>query len=845
MARRDATGRRGLTDRELAALCQGEIHNSMGYLSGELAEDRREAMEYYLAEPFGNEEDGRSQVITTEVADTVDWILPSLLRIFTSTDRAVKFEPVGPEDEDQADQETDVVNHVFYKENDGFLVLYSWFKDALISKNGIVKAYWSDAEKTSREEYRSLTEVELAELMDDEELEALEQEERVEMVETPFGEMEQTVYDVVFRRTTVNGQMVIEVVPPEEFLISKEANNLDVHSARFVAHRRQYTAAELMEEGYSEDQISKLPYDDFGGAYNDERVARRHLDDESPEWSGDVRDWTMNLIWVTECYLKVDYDGDGIAEIRKVTLGGASATSQSILSNEEVDRYPFYAVTPNILTHKFYGLSIADAVKDLQLIKSTVLRQMLDNLYLSNNEEKIVVEGLVNIDDLLTSRPGGIKRVYGDRVENVQAIQPMQRSFWAGQAFPMLEYLDEVRKDRTGVGDTVQGLDADTLSQANTGVVNRDFDAARMRIEMVARVFAETGVRWLFQGIREALQKHSPRPRAIKLRNEWIQVNPAEWREKRNTSVTVGLGTGNKDQQLLHLYTLWNIQKEIVMTAGANNPLVSMKNLYNTLSKLAENAGLEASSHFSDPEPEDGMQAPQQDPAQNAQMQLIQAQLQLEQAKIQISAKELQLKERELQFKAQMEESKQRNASTTEMAKLERQFASEREKLNVEIKKLTAQLSQAERESVRSAEANRYVAELRAQIEREKMDSENQHKVASHHFERERFEHEGEDYRKQLRQEIAKETTVEKTMMSEKHAAEMREAKEEAERAKKQAEQTTALLERLAQQIESSDKREQARDQENAEKANMILSFLSKEGSDKVKGFVKGYRKVQ
>lgn len=859
-----------MTDGELAALCGSEISNSMGYMSGELSGQRRRAMEYYLGEPFGNEEDGRSQVISTDVSDTIDWLMPSLMRIFTSTDEAVRFEPVGAEDEELAEQETLRVNHEFYNNCNGFLVFYSWFKDALLSKNGICKAWWSDARKVSREEYVGLSAQAVAELFEDEELEALEQETRTEdqpvidpasgkaFIDPMTGEqvmVPQEVYDVTFRRTTVNGRMEIEIVPPEEFLISKETNGLDPRRARFVAHRRQYTTSELLELGYEEEKVRKLPYDESGGAYNDERVARRHLDDESPDWSGDTRDWSMNLVWVTECYLKVDFDGDGIAEIRKVVLGGGSQTGKSLLSNEEVDSYPFFVITPNILTHKFFGLSIADAVMDLQLIKSTVLRQMLDNLYLSNNEEKIVAEDWVVMDDLLTSRPGGIKRIKGG-VENMGAIQPMPRQFWAGQAFPMLEYLDEVRRDRTGVGDTTQGLDADTLARANTGVVNQDFDAARMRIEMIARIFAETGVKALFQAIREALHKHQKKKQVVKLRNEWIDVDPRAWRERRDTTITVGLGTGNKDQQLLHLNTIWNIQKEILVTAGPDNPLVTFKNAYHTLKALAQNAGLEPSLHFNDPEPDDVEVQPQQPQQPDPQTMLVMAQVEGIKGQLQIEAKKLQIKEAEIklegmkwQAEMQVAQAKLQSDSGTAAQKVQADFATEREKLQAVIGKLQAEIASAESMKAADLAEKRYEADLTAQTQLTVAQIRAGLETEKFTLERDKFAATTEDYQKQAHAEVLERATA---GFSEIHVTNMQKSVETDGRLSSITETLDRINREMTQRLDreaqsrvdaesarlADEKRRVAIETAEAVRSKAILSFLSENGSDKIKDFV-------
>lgn len=705
-----------LNERELAALLNAEIDNSLGMIGGELSSQREKSMNYYLGEPFGDEVSGRSQVVSTEVADTIEWIMPSLMRVFTSTDEAVRFEPVGPEDEEAAEQETLAVNHKFYKQNDGFLVLYSWLKDALLSKNGYVKAWWNPSEERTKEEYEGLTDAELFQLMDDDEVELLEHAERPGMVpltDMQTGEQQMvpgTVHDVTFERVGRGGRLEVVPLPPEEFLISKDAREIHPKSARFCGHHKEWTVSELREAGFPESQIQKLARGDDSRKFHTETVARHHLDDETDQDEGPGHEAT-EVIWVTEGYYRVDYDGDGIAELRQVFISG-----NEILSNEEVDTVPFYALTPRILTHKHFGLSVADLVMDLQQIKSTLWRQVLDNMYRTNNVEKVVVEELVNLSDLLVSRPGGIKRVRGNNPANVQAIQPLVHQPIVGESFPLLQYVDEVRKNRTGVGDEMMGLDADTLSQANTGVVNQSFDAARMMIEMIARVFAETGVKALFRGIHELMQKHQNKAEVMQLRGKWIEVNPSEWRTRRDMSVTVGLGTGNRDQNLVHLAFIWQQQKEILFS-GAQQGIVTAANAFNTLSKIVENAGLgrDADLFFTDPQQSQMQPAGQDAAAQQAA--LAQAQLEIQKAAVQLRAKELELKELEIIQKGQTERLKAQAASETTFAKLQADFEMERTKLKEEITLEQRKLAAAEAQAELGAAASLKETELRTQAQ--------------------------------------------------------------------------------------------------------------------------------
>lgn len=583
---------------ELKSILQSEINDAAGYIGGDLSDQRTKAMDYYHGEKFGNEEDGRSQVVSRDVADTIEWMKPSLLKTFAASDQAVRFDPEGPEDEEQADQESDYCNYVFYKENEGFLILYTWINDALLQKNGIVKVYWDESEETTREGYRGLDDDEFMKLMNDDELEPIEHSQ----YNTPFEVMgpqgpmmqESLVHDVVFKRTTQKGKVTILPVPPEEFLINRDHNSLSVKDAAFVAHKVDKRISDLIAEGYDRKTVEALPSDD---TISDtaEADARRNLSDENT--ASTRSDKSMRKVKVYECYIRVDYDGDGIAELRKVTYAG-----NEILDNEECDRIPFEAITPVILSHKFHGMSIFDLISDIQLIKSTLLRGMLDNLYLTNNPMKEVAEG-TNLDDLATSRPGGFVRTKMPGLVNTLDVP-----FVAGASFPMLEYFDRVRQQRTGVGENMMGQNQALLSDTAHGI-ERLMTAAESRIELIARIFAETGIKGMFRQIHELLQKHQDKAKVIKLRNKWVSIDPREWRTRMNMSSKVGLGTGDRQKLSMTMEGIM-LQQEKLMAGGGAGILVTQKNIYNAVNDYAKYNGLnDAQMYFTDPESPEAQQA--------------------------------------------------------------------------------------------------------------------------------------------------------------------------------------------------------------------------------------------
>ncbi len=587
---------------DVIAICQAEIAGSLGFLEGKLSQTRLKSLQYYNAEPYGNEIEGSSQIVTTEVRDTVESIMPSLMKIFLSGDKVAQFDATGPEDEQVADQATDYANFIFTKDNPGFLILETAFRDALIQKVGIVKLYWDAAEDIARETYRGLSEEELQQLLAPDEVEPLAHSSYPGAMlqhDPASGGMSPApvlLHDVVVRRRKPTGRVRIVNVPPEEFLISRRATGLE--DARFVGHRVKRTASELIEMGYGRGLVEALPGSE-GEELKAEHIERFRAEDGGQFAGERGLDPAAREIWVTECYIRMDCDGDGLAELRKITLAGDPAGH--LLDNEEIDSLPFRYWTPLPQPHKFHGLSIADLTMDLQLTQSTVLRQLLDNMYRVNNG-RFAISDAVNVEDMMTVRPGGLVRMTKPGTPPGGQIAPLVTPGLGSYAYPLLEYLDARQETRTGVSRYNQGLDANSLNKTATGI-NVITGYAQLRQELIARNAAEMLVAGIFKSILELICKHQAEPRIIQLRNQWVAMNPREWNEQMNVTVTVGLGTGNKDQQLAHLMTVLQIQQQAIgYQGGASGPLVTLPNIYNTVKRICENAGLKtADPYFTDP----------------------------------------------------------------------------------------------------------------------------------------------------------------------------------------------------------------------------------------------------
>ena len=629
---------RKITLNELKVLVDSELESAMGYMDSELSDQRSEAMDRYLGEPLGNEMEGRSQVQTRDVIETIEWIMPTLIRIFTDKDRAVEFRPVGPEDEEQAEQETEYSNYLFYEKSNGFLILYSWFKDALLSKVGIVKSYVEENEETCKQTYEGITDEGLAILAGD----------GYEILEK---DTENGIHKVVVTKTEMEKDYCTEVIPPEEFLISTDANSIDPTNARFCAHRTTKTISDLREMGFSDDDIGDMDIGSSEIELSEERLSRMNLAGEE-RFDMDTVNMAMRKVRWNECYTRVDMDGDGKAELLKVFYSG------QFIEYEEINYHPFDTLTPIILTHKFFGLSIADLISDIQEIRTSLFRSYFDNIHQLINGRTFYDKNTVNLDDMLTSKPFGLVENNGPPGQAVLIDRP---SGLPAEAYTLNEMLDKFLHSR--VGDFQTQVDPNVLAQANTGVVIKMLNEAKSKVEMIARIFAEVGVKELFKTRHYLIRTYADKEDRFRLRNEWVPVNPSEWKERKDFKVNVGLGTQDDMEKLA------NIEGEIetqlaMMQSGV--PVLLPDNLYLALEERAKLKGLNPQKFWSPPQLVQQMTPP---PPPDPSMEILKVQFEAEQMKAQVQQEknqlesqgkimELQLKNQELQLKAQESENK-------------------------------------------------------------------------------------------------------------------------------------------------------------------------------------------
>jgi len=613
-----------MTDDQLLHQIETLERQALGYWTGEVAQEQAKAMDYYLGKPFGTEEEGRSSVVSTDVWDVVEGLTPLVLKPFVASDDVVRFNPLGPDDEKAAQQESEYINWVVTQRNDSFNQLVAWVKTGLLQKNGVVKYWWEQSTNTSIERYFGVPDDVLTLIAQDEGVEVVELSETV----TPDG---QVLNDVVLRVSEPVGHARYCVLPPEEFLIARDATCPDPKAASFVQHRRMVTIGELRDMGYDvPDTISdEQGYDT---EYSQQFQARSGQDETSANDEGN--DPTAKKVLFRESFLLVDFDGDGKQELRKVC-----AVGRELLSNEETEEIPFCAWTPYPQPFKFYGRCPADETLEIQLVKSTLWRQSLDNIYTINNNRTYVNES-VNLDDLIDNQIAGVVRIKGNApVGNSITNAPITPIGAVVQ--PMMEYLDSAKENRTGFTRYNQGSDSNTLNKTATGI-RVITESANQRVEIIARAFAEQGLAPLMRGIHGLCRRHATKQETIRLRNEWVPIDPRGWKKRMDVAVSVGLGTADQQMRMQGVQLLLQEQKQLAQ-AG----IVQPKNFLAAAHKLAEVVGFKNPEEFFSAAEEKGLPPEAQQAMQGAAQEIQALRQELQKLQSGIVAKQIDAQSRQ------------------------------------------------------------------------------------------------------------------------------------------------------------------------------------------------------
>lgn len=690
-----------MSDDELVAQIEAEEAEAYGWLSGELANDRTDAIDRFNAKPYGNEVAGRSSVVSSDVRDTVEALMPSVARVFLSGDEIGKFEPISPEDVGY-EVESEICNWYLMTRNDGFNQLYAAFKDALLQGNGYVKAWWETKQDIRVERYAGLSDEEAAILLEDDDVEVVEhtaypdpledagEPEPVDADEmmpeaapmpgqgmTPpmvpgMGqppEVPRTLHDIKVERKKPEEYVAICAVSPDELLVSRRHRDVSLANADFVQHRRRISIGELRALGY--DAPDDLPTDD---TLSTEELARSRYQEYTAD---DISssDPTRKIVTLRESWYRGDVSGTGQQELWRVCTVG-----HRILHKEEAEFIPIASFAPSYYPHSHIGISLYSLISDVAAIKTSLLRQFLDNLYLANNTQTVVDATRVNLDDWLISRPGGIKRINGPIGD---AFAQLATPDVGAAALNGLEYIDAVKENRTGVARVNQGsMDPNALNRTATGA-SLMMSAGQSRQELICRCLAG-GVKDLFLLTHALALKHSTRPMQIRLHNKWVTVNPREWQRRTDFALNVALGTGAPEQQMAKLQQMFPF-----MQAGTQLGLVTPENWYQWGKEYLRVAGYRSPDKFlSQPQP--GAQPPQQP---NPLVQAEQVKLQGKQMELQHKA---QTDAQQMQMKAALDKEATANQMAQEQraAQMEYELAQQKMKNEMEIELFKARLAQ-------------------------------------------------------------------------------------------------------------------------------------------------------
>ena len=692
-----------MDNNELLELLQRKEQSASHYIHGTLGADRDAAMRAYHRQPYGNEEEGWSSVITSDVQDTVEWILPALLKVFTSTDKAVSFEPTTPQDVKGAEQATDACNYVFYKQNNGFLILYTAIKDALLVRNCATMWRKETKEVVSSIPFKGATAEMLAMILQ-------ENDEITEQQEAPIIDPQtgQPALDPMTGQPVMgfNGRIKrveektivkVEAFNPAYLLVDREWTSPLLADCPYTARLMKVTLSDLVQMGFKNVTAEELRASDIGVQDIYDIANKGTLEESIPE------DESLAEGYLRIEYVLADVDGDGIAELNCIYR-----LQEKILKQEVVSHVPFATFSPVLNTHQWDGMSMDDLVGDLQKLHTEMLRQTLNSFYLANNPRNTILTDsngspYVNIDDFLNMRPGAAVRQTREG-----AIQPLLTPTNIGNALPMLDYVQNMREERTGVSKTSQGLNPDSLNNTATGR-QLDMTSAMQRIELIARIIAEVYLKPTFLGILKMLTDGGMEKLSFKLRDEFVEYDPNEWRDQYDMTVNVGLGTGDSAQKIQALQMIAQNQINLLPMG-----LATPQNIYHTQSKLVEAAGFKDVQNFiQDPR---GKPPPAPPPNPMIQVEQIKQQgiAQKAQFDAQNEAKKMQLEaqvqdaqhQREMQRDMEVERNKQ------EMQARDSQFQA-----TLEAQKESQRLQIEEASKQADRELEKYKADLQAGVQ--------------------------------------------------------------------------------------------------------------------------------
>lgn len=624
-----------LDEDEIQAILAVAVDDAIDFIESEVSDDRIKAQEYFDGKTSIGYEEGRSKVVATKVRDTVRSIKPSLMRIFLSSGKYVEYIPRGPEDVRFADQATTYM-HWKFNEIGGYRILSDAFHDALIKKMGIVKAYYEEKTTSKIYTYSGLNDLQFQALMADPDVEVIEHSETIEASEMVAPEMAMMQppmrsHDVKISRTSYDGDLVVDSIPPEEFFFDRNARSID--NCYVCGQRTDMRVGDLVAMGFDFDEVVNLDSStDSDTITESEEEARRGYSLNTDE-DENALDPSMKKVMVTEAYMRIDIDGTGIPTLHRAIMGG---TAYKLLSIEPCDEIPYAIFEVDPEPHTMLGRSVADLTMDDQDTATSILRGVLDNVAMVNNPRIGIVKGKVEVDDVLNNEIGAIIRQDAPGMMEVYAVP-----FTAGQTLGALQYMDQLVEQKTGVTRASMGLDPDAMQSTAKAAVSATIQAAAGQVETMARNLAEGGMRRLFGLLLRLTVKHADGEKMMRLNSEFAPVDPRVWDTSMDVSVNVGLGTGREEEKAAAYREILGMQMQIWQSYGPTNGVVSLTGIRNTLQDMMASAGIRNTERYFNPmnpqiEQELMMQAQQMAAQQGQQADPNAAYLQAEQLKAQV-----------------------------------------------------------------------------------------------------------------------------------------------------------------------------------------------------------------
>jgi hypothetical protein len=724
------------------AAAESESYGSGDGSDGTLASERADAINAYLGVNTMPAPDGQTQLVSRDVFDAIEWVVPGLVRIFAGSDEVVKFQPVGPEDEQSARQESLYLNHVVTQRTNWVQVLHDWVKDALLTRNAYCMAWWDDARQVEYERYAAQSDEAFAMLVDEDGVEVMEhtatpdedESERLakayavavqrwqagtqqmaqqwqqaamqaqqagqpappepEFPPQPPAPPQPMLHAVKIRRTRTNGKVCLRALPPERCVIHQSTSDYTLENADFFQYWEECTISKVRAMGFDiPDDIA----DDSGGTdgETEEDQARDRFGEtftrNSQGYEPSMRKVTLRMTWIRH-----DYDDDGIAEMQYVLSIG-----NTLLYREECNRIPVASIVAVPVPHRHIGISLYDVTGDIQEAKTAMLRQGVDNLFHANNPRLFINDGKINLDDALVSQPGGVVRsLPGTDAVFGRDIAPISIPNVFPQAVQGMEYMDRLGEKRTGVNGVFSGnVSPEVLTQTTGMALSQMGGAAAQKMEQMARMIAPS-VEYLFSCVHELILKHGHKKETLRLGGQWVQVDPASWRTRRDLKLAVGLGTGNKDALLGHLNQMFQMQMALMPMQVTTPALV-----YNTASEISKAAGFGSPDLFWQRPPPPQPQGPPPD-------------VMLQKMKQEFEAQQADADRRFEAQKLQIEQAHEQRATAAEQS-----FAMQQQRITQAFEAWVLQIEQGTKAEIATAheETARTVAEMRAMLEQQKM----------------------------------------------------------------------------------------------------------------------------